>query len=108
MPAKRASVKSSQSSRELSEIKQVEKYEYLLVEYLKEISHEVTYLTMSVVALFLFIFVDSPFFSTAASFTHIELLRTIFVLVMIGSFAMFGIASIKKRNIEKKFAWIFN
>ena len=90
------------------EIKQVETYEYLLVEYIKEISNELTYLVLIVCALFLFVLIDIiPTFIPTPSAETYNLIRLIFILLIVGGFALFGVANITKRKIEKKFELIF-
>jgi uncharacterized membrane protein len=86
------------------EIKDVEKYEYLLVEYIKHISNEITYLLLIMASLFLFVLID---ISPQLLHTNTELLRIIFVVLIVGGFALFGISSVTKRKIERKFEDIF-
>jgi len=82
------------------EIEDVEKYEYLLVEYIKEISSSMTCLVLIVTTLFLFVLLDlSPQF---ASSTY-DPLRIALLLAMIGGLALFALSSLIKRKIEKKF-----
>jgi len=87
------------------EIEEVEKYEYLLVEYIKEISNETTYLLLIIATLFLFVLLGvSPEFSSA----DYGMIRTIFAILILGGFALFGISSMVKRKIEKRFEKIFS
>jgi uncharacterized membrane protein len=87
-----------------SEIEDVEKYEYLLVEYIKHISNELTYLLMIIATLFLFVLLDlSP--STGQDF---GIVRIVLVVMIVGGFALFGVSSVVKRKIEKKFDRIFS
>ncbi|NYZ79781.1 hypothetical protein H0N95_00855 [Candidatus Micrarchaeota archaeon] len=86
------------------EVKQVEKYEYLLVEYLKEISNEITYLVLVVCSLFLYVMLD---LLPAANTPNYEVIRIIFILLIIGGFGLFGMSNITKRRIEKRFEQIF-
>ena len=82
------------------EIEEVEKYEYLLVEYIKEISNGMTCLVMIVTTLFLFVLLDlSPQFASS----DYDVLRLALILAMIGGLALFGISSLVKRKLEKKF-----
>ena len=87
------------------EIKQVERYEYLLVEYLKEISNEMTYLVLVIVSLFLYVMLD---LIPTPGIENYELVRIVFVVIIIGGFGMFGFSNITKRRIEKKFEKILN
>lgn len=93
------------------EVREVEAYEYLLVEYLKEISNELTYLILIVAALFLFVLIDIiPSFvptGEAIGAGSYEMIRTVFILLIVLGFALFGISNITKRKIEKKFEMIF-
>lgn len=86
------------------EVKKIETYEYLLVEYIKEISNEMTYLVLIVVSLFLFVMSDVfPLVEPQ----HFNIIRLIFVLLIVGGFALFGMSNITKRRIERKFELIF-
>jgi len=86
------------------EIEDVEKYEYLLVEYIKEISNGMTCLVMIVTTLFLFVLLDlSPQFASP----DYDFVRLALILAMIGGLALFGISSLVKRKLEKKFKKIF-
>ncbi|MFW5902640.1 MAG: hypothetical protein ACOCTT_02010 [archaeon] len=97
------------------EVEETGKYEYLLVEYMKEISNEITYLLLVIVSLFLYIlinlFKDVVAVDIEEEFllglTSIELLRIIFVILMIGGFVLFTLSNITKKNIEEKFEKIF-
>ena len=82
------------------ELQKVERYEYYLIEYLKEMSNEITYLLVVVCALFLFILTD---FMPSAQMEAFSFLRTIFIVIIIGCFALFGLSAVTKRRIEKKF-----
>jgi uncharacterized membrane protein len=86
------------------QIQEVEKYEYLLVEYLKELSNEITYLLLVVCSLFFFVLIG--LFPQAVG-ENIDLVRTVFILLIVGGFALFGMSTIAKRKIEKKFELIF-
>lgn len=94
----------SGKDRIVQEIRQVETYEYLLVEYLKEISNEMTYLITMVVSLFLYVILD---FLPLTEGVDYSLLRLIFVLLIVGGFGLFGLSNITKRRIEKKFEMMF-
>lgn len=83
------------------EVKVVEKYEYLLVEYIKEISNEMTYLVLIVASLFFYVLLD--FFPTIEDAGMASILKIIFVLIIIGGFGFFGMSNITKRRIEKQF-----
>lgn len=95
---------------------ETEEYEYLLVEYVKEISSEVTYLLLIVTSLFLYILVDlfpekmgaEATATGIAGLTSVQLLRLVFILVIIGGFILFGLSNITKRKIEDKFDEMFN
>lgn len=90
------------------EIREVEAYEYLLVEYLKEISNELTYLVLIVCALFLFVLIDiMPSFVPSADAGDYGMIRLVFILLIVGGFALFGVSNITKRKIEKKFELMF-
>jgi len=81
--------------------------QYLMLEYLKEMSNEITYLVLVVAALFLFMLVDIiPDLTGQAPIAGYTAIRTIFVLLVIGGFALFGVSNITKRKIEKRFAEI--
>ena len=86
------------------DIKEVEKYEYLLVEYIKHISNELTYLLLIMASLFLFVLLD---ISPELINTNTDMLRIIFVVLIVGGFALFGVSSMTKRKIEKQFERIF-
>ncbi len=83
------------------EIRKVETYEYLLVEYIKEISNEMTYLVLIITSLFLFVMMDT--LSLGIEPEKFGVVKLIFILMIIGGFALFGLSNITKRNIEKKF-----
>ena len=85
-----------------TKLQEVESYEYLLVEYLKEISNEMTYLLLVIASLFLFIMID--FLPTTENF---ESLRLVFIVLIIGGFALFGLSNVTKRKIEKRFERMF-
>jgi len=95
--------------------KEIEKYEYLLVEYMKEISNEITYLLLTIVSLFLYLVVNlfQDLVATEVpeefilGLTSVEMLRIVFILLMVGGFILFTLSSITKKNIEKKFDEIF-
>lgn len=85
-----------------------ERYNYLLVEYLKEMSNETTYLLLIITSLLLYILV-SLFEDRMASstigilgITSPNLLRIVFILLMLGGFILFTITSFSKRDIEKQ------
>lgn len=94
---------------------EVEKYEYLLVEYVKEISNEVTYLLLIVTSLFLYILVDlfpdkmgeAQTVVRSLGLSSVDMLRLVFILLIIGGFILFGLSNYTKRNIEGKFEDIF-
>lgn len=85
------------------EVKKIETYEYLLIEYIKEISNEMTYLVLIVVSLFLFVMSD---IFPLVEPQHFNIIRLIFVLLIVGGFALFGMSNITKRRIERKFELI--
>lgn len=95
--------------------KEVKKYEYLLVEYVKEISNEVTYLLLIVTSLFLYILMDlfpgrigeSQTAVRLLGLNSVDMLRLVFILLIVGGFILFGLSNYTKRNIEKKFEGIF-
>jgi len=83
------------------QVYEVERYEYLLLEYLKEMSNEITYLLIIICGLFLFLVMDlAPAAQLSGS---IETLKTAFIVIIIGCFALFGLSSITKRRIEGRF-----
>ncbi len=94
---------------------EVEEYEYLLVEYVKEISNEVTYLLLIVTSLFLYILVDlfpekmgpSKTIVRSLGLSSVDMLRLVFILLVIGGFVLFGLSNYTKRNIEGKFEDMF-
>lgn len=88
-----------------SEIKQVERYEYLLVEYLKEMSSEIIYVLLIMGSLFLFVIID--LLPGAATNENYLFVKAIFVLLMCGGFALFGLSAITKRRIERRFEAMF-
>ena len=108
MPRKKAKPQkkrtSSRKDRIVEEIKQVETYEYLLVEYLKEISNEMTYLITMVVSLFLYVMLDLLPLTESVDYA---MLRLILVLLIVGGFGLFGLSNITKRRIERRFERIF-
>jgi uncharacterized membrane protein len=87
------------------EFKDVEKYEYLLVEYLKEMSNEMTYLMLVVVSLFLFVVIDIV---PSASLENPFAIKVVLVVLMAGGLILFGMTSLIKRNIERRFERIFS
>jgi len=104
----RAIKKESKMQKLEKEVKEVEAYEYLLVEYLKEISNEITYLILIISSLFLFVLIDIiPNFSTETPLGGYESIKLVFILIIIGGFALFGVSGITKRRIEKKFELMF-
>lgn len=96
MAAKKARI-----SKEMKEIKQVERYEYLLVEYLKEISAEITYLLLIICSLFLFVLID--LLPGAQQMEGYYFIKIVFILLIIGGFGLFGLSNVTKRRIERKF-----
>jgi len=82
------------------EIHEVQRYEYLLLEYLKEMSNEITYLLIIVCGLFLFLAMD---FIPAAQAGDFALMKTAFIIIIIGCFALFGLSTVTKRRIENRF-----
>ncbi|MBI1973339.1 hypothetical protein HYS54_00855 [Candidatus Micrarchaeota archaeon] len=87
------------------EVKQVEKYEYLLVEYIKEISNELTYMLLITTSLFLFVLIDIiPGLSATQGYMTV---KVIFVILIAGGFGMFGLSNVTKRRIEKRFEQVF-
>ncbi len=97
------------------EAKEIERYEYLTVEYLKEISNEVTYLLLTIVSLFLYILVNlfegtitgEPETEFIMGMAPGQMIRIIFLILMIGGFLLFSLSNITKRKIEKEFNEIF-
>ncbi|MBI4214424.1 hypothetical protein HY546_00350 [archaeon] len=90
-----------ESSSLAREVKQVERYEYLLVEYIKEISNELTYLLLITTSLFLFVLIDIiPGLSATEGYLTV---KVVFVILIAGGFGMFGLSNITKRRIEKRF-----
>jgi len=97
------------------EVGETGKYQYLLVEYMKEISNEITYLLLVIVSLFLYIlinlFKDIATIEAGEEFllglTSVELLRIIFIILMIGGFALFTLSNITKKKIEERFEDLF-
>ncbi len=87
------------------EIEEVERYEYLLVEYLKEMSNEMAYLLMATIALFLFVLMDV---SADLAVYNLDIIKLVLVVWMVGSIAMFSLSSLVKWNIEKKFKKILS
>ena len=100
---KRTAVKSKKQDL-ASEIKEVEAYEYLLVEYLKEISNEITYLLLMIVSLFLYLMIE---FIQLPDTVDTQLVKLVFIILTIGGFGLFGLSSFTKRKIEKKFEYMF-
>ncbi len=86
-------------------LREVEEYEYLLVEYLKEMSNEITYLILIVASLFMYVLLDLLPLSTNPDY---EIIRGVFILMIIGGFGLFGLSNMTKRKIEKKFEAIFS
>ena len=82
------------------EIEEVERYEYLLVEYLKEMSNEMAYLLMATIALFLFVLLDV---SADLAVYNLDIIKLVLIAWMVGSIAMFSLSSLIKWKIEKKF-----
>ena len=99
----RKTTKKARTSKLEREVREIETYEYLLVEYIKEISNEMTYLIMIVTSLFLFVMLDV---FPLVEEENLNVIKIIFVLLIIGGFALFGLSNITKRNIEKKFELI--
>ena len=97
--------KKAKTSGLKKEIKQVERYEYLLVEYLKEMSSEITYLLLIICSLFLFVLIDIV--PGAALNEDYVFIKAIFVLLICGGFALFGLSAMTKRRIERRFEAIF-
>lgn len=100
MPRRKTKARASKLEREM---KKIETYEYLLVEYIKEISNEMTYLVMVVTSLFLFVMLDA---FPLVEVENLNVIKIIFVLLIVGGFALFGLSNITKRKIEKKFELI--
>ena len=84
----------------MEEIKEVEKYEFLLIEYLKEMSNELTYLLIIACSIFLFLMIDML---PAAQTGEFETLKTIFIIIILGCFGLFGFSAVTKRKIEERF-----
>jgi len=101
--SKKTAVKSKKNSL-ASEIKEVEAYEYLLVEYLKEISNEITYLLLMIVSLFLYLMIE---FIQLPNTVDTQIVKLVFIILTLGGFGLFGLSSFTKRKIEKKFEHIF-
>jgi hypothetical protein len=87
------------------EIEEVERYEYLLVEYLKEMSNEMAYLLMATIALFLFVLLDV---SVDLAVYNLDMIKLVLIAWMVGSIAMFSLSSLVKWKIEKKFKKILS
>ena len=75
-------------------------YEYLLIEYLKEISNEITYTILITTSLFILLMLDIFQPKNIQSF---ELIRTVFIVFIVGGFFMYGLSSWTKRRIENRF-----
>ncbi len=91
--------------QEAGEIQEVERYEYLLVEYLKEMSNEMAYLLMATIALFLFVLLDV---SADLAAYNLDMIRLVLIAWMVGSIAMFSLSNLVKWKIEKKFKKILS
>ncbi len=96
--------------KNVEEIEETERYKYLLVEYVKQISNELTYLLMIVTTLFLYILTNlfSDRFAggeaiVAGTITSLDLLRIVLITILIIGFLFFTLSTYTKRNIEKKF-----
>jgi uncharacterized membrane protein len=88
----------------MAEVRKVESYEYLLVEYLKEISNEMTYLVLMICSLFLFVLID---LIPATTIENPTIVKMVFVVLICGGFALYGLSSVTKRRIEQKFERMF-
>lgn len=93
-----------------SAIEEVERYEYLLVEYVKQVSNESTYLVAVVTTLFLYmltnLFSDKLISGKATQImglTSVGLLKIVLVIIMLGGFTLFALSNYRKRKIEKRF-----
>lgn len=84
------------------EVREVEKFELLLVRYLREISNQVTYLMVIVSSLFLLVLVDlGP--ATIPDTRLFEMARLVLIILVVGGFMLFVGSSSRKRRIEKRF-----
>ncbi len=89
-------------SRLEREVQEVEKFELLLVRYLREISNQITYLMIIVSSIFLLILVDlGPQF--LADTRVFDAARLVLVILIVGGFMLFAGSSSMKRKIEKRF-----
>jgi len=108
LPIKKSKSKNKKAvSKKLSlasEVKEVETYEYLLVEYLKEISNEITYLLLMILSLFLYLMIE---FLQLPKSVDTEVIKLVFIILVLGGFGLFGLSSFTKRKIEKKFEYMF-
>ena len=86
-------------------VEEIEKYEYLMVEYIKQISNEILYLLLILTALSLYMLlgVSSQFASQ-----DYDILRIVFLVLAAGGFALFVVSSTMKRKIEAKFEKILS
>ncbi len=92
MPAKKAAKNSNEKV-----------FNYLLVQYLKEMSNELTYLLLVVAALFLFMILDVlPEITGRPPIESYSAVRTVFIILVVGGFFLFGISNATKKRIEKQ------
>ncbi len=95
MPAKKRTVKTAKTDNKL--------FNYLLVQYLKEMSNELTYLLLVVAALFLFMIIDViPDITGEPMIASYAAIRAVFIILVVGGFFMFGISNATKRRIERQ------
>ena len=105
MPAKKTRKRKLTKKASLtSEVREVETYEYLLVEYLKEISNEITYLLLMIVSLFFYLMIE---FLKLPDTTNVNVIKLVFIILILGGFGFFGLSSYTKKKIEKKFEYMF-
>lgn len=77
-------------------------FDYLLVEYLKRASNETSFLLLIITSLLFFVLINLFPASLTSVGQNVETIRLVFVILILGGFAMFGKATLEKRDIEKK------
>ncbi|MBS3060682.1 MAG: hypothetical protein J4432_04195 [DPANN group archaeon] len=75
-------------------------YDYLLVEYLKEISNEITYISLITSSIFILLLLD---IFQPAGIESFDLIRLIFIVFIVGGFFLYALSSWTKRRIEASF-----
>ncbi|MEM4221841.1 MAG: hypothetical protein QW097_00200 [archaeon] len=73
--------------------------DYWLLEYLKEISNELTYLILIVASIFIYLMIDL----LPAVPGSTDNLKLLFLILTLGGFGLFALSNITKTKIEKKF-----